>query len=37
MPESDDTQAVEAPAVVVALVEESLVVEVSIAGWCGVY
>ncbi len=37
MPESDDTQAAEAPAVEEALVVESLVEEVSIDGMCGVY
>jgi mycofactocin precursor len=37
VPETDDTQAVEASAVEEALVEESLVEEVSIDGMCGVY
>jgi mycofactocin precursor peptide MftA len=36
MPETTDTQ-VEAPAAEEALVEESLVEEVSIDGMCGVY
>ena len=37
MPETDDTQATEAPVVEEALDEESLVEEVSIDGMCGAY
>ena len=37
MPETDDTQAAEAPEAEETLFEESLVEEVSIDGMCGVY